>query len=302
MTKRRRATSPPQVRPDEALDDAIAAFDMDAPDLPKALKKAALGSGHYPYADKLDREVYEIRLEALQIELLKMQAWAKDAGERIVILFEGRDGAGKGGAIQRLTQHLNPRGAHVVALSKPTEAERGQWYFQRYVGHMPAAGEIVIFDRSWYNRAMVEPVNGFCTQAQTETFLREAPAFERMLVRDGLRLVKLFIDVGQAMQLKRLHGRRHDPLRRWKLSPIDFAAVRQWEAYSRAIERMFGATHLEEAPWTVVLGNDKLRARLAVLEHVLFHIPYAGKDADLIGHGPDPAIVGSGGRFFDQDS
>jgi polyphosphate kinase len=294
MTKKRR---PAQTR----LDKAIANFNLEAKDLPKDIKKASLSSGGFPYDEKMDRDAYNERLEKLQIELLKVQSWVKEGKERILILFEGRDAAGKGGAIKRFTQHLNPRTARVVALSKPTDAERGQWYFQRYIPHLPTRGEIVMFDRSWYNRAMVEPVNGFCTPEETSAFLAEVPNFERLLVRDGIRLFKIFIDVGQAMQLKRLHKRHHDPLRQWKLSPIDFKSVHQWDAYSEAIERMFGATHTAESPWHVVLGNDKLRARLAIMELVLFRLEYPGKDHDLIGAGPDPKIAGQGGHFFDQD-
>lgn len=294
MTKKQR---PSQTR----LDKAIANFDLEAKELPKEIKKAALSSGGFPYDEKMDRDAYDERLEKLQIELLKVQSWVKESKERVLILFEGRDAAGKGGAIKRFTQHLNPRTARVVALPKPTEAERGQWYFQRYIPHLPTRGEIVMFDRSWYNRAMVEPVNGFCTPEETSTFLAEVPNFERLLVRDGIRLFKIFIDVGQAMQLKRLHKRHQDPLRQWKLSPIDFKSVHQWDAYSQAIERMFGATHSADAPWHVVMGNDKLRARLAIMELVLFRLDYPGKDHDLIGSGPDPKITGQGGHFFDQD-
>ncbi len=294
MTKKQR---PSQTR----LDKAIANFDLEAKELPKEIKKASLSSGGFPYDEKMDRDAYDERLEKLQIELLKVQSWVKESKERVLILFEGRDAAGKGGAIKRFTQHLNPRTARVVALPKPTEAERGQWYFQRYIPHLPTRGEIVMFDRSWYNRAMVEPVNGFCTPEETSTFLAEVPNFERLLVRDGIRLFKIFIDVGQAMQLKRLHKRHQDPLRQWKLSPIDFKSVHQWDAYSQAIERMFGATHSADAPWHVVMGNDKLRARLAIMELVLFRLDYPGKDHDLIGSGPDPKITGQGGHFFDQD-
>jgi polyphosphate kinase 2 len=277
-----------------------AAFDIRGEKLPEAIAAGALASGGYPYDDKFDEEEYDDLLPKLQIELLKMQAWAAAEKQRVVVVFEGRDGAGKGGAISRFTQHMNPRTARVVALTKPTEAERGQWYFQRYAAHIPTAGEIVLFDRSWYNRAVVEPVNGFCTPEQTEIFLREAPAFERMLVRDGVQLVKIFLDIGREMQLKRLWKRHHDPLKRWKLSPIDYDAPKQWEAYSAAIERMFAATHVDEAPWTVIMGNDKLRARVAALRLVLGRVDYADKAKKVVGK-VDPRIVGVGGRFFDQD-
>jgi polyphosphate kinase 2 len=278
--------------------DPVEIFDLDAPRLPAKIDKGALRSGAFPYEEKLESESYEKRMRPLQIELVRMQNWVRDAGERVVIVFEGRDAAGKGGAIQTLTRNLNPRGARVVALAKPTDAERGQWYFQRYVHHMPTRGEITIFDRSWYNRAMVEPVNGFCTEQQCQAFLREAPAFERMLIRDGVVLIKIFLDIGREMQLKRLWKRRHDPLKQWKLSPIDFEALKQWPAYSQAIEHMFAATHVPEAPWTVVLANDKRRARLAVVEHILTVVPMAQKNAVPR---PDKKIVGEGGHFFDQD-
>lgn len=274
-------------------------FSLDTPSLPSSIEENALASGGFPYTKKMKRAEYDKLLRPLQIELLKMQSWVKETGERLVILFEGRDAAGKGGTILRLTQHLNPRHCRVVALTKPTDIERGQWYFQRYIAHMPTCGEITVLDRSWYNRAGVEPVNGFCTPEQTEQFLREAPAFERMLVRDGVRFIKIFLDIGQQMQLKRLHDRRHDPLKQWKLSPIDFQCVAQWEAYSLAFERMFAATHLDEAPWTVVLSNDKLRARLAVIAHVLSQLPYHHKDQKIVGV-PDKKILGQGTHFFDQ--
>jgi polyphosphate kinase 2 len=284
----------------DGLAAAIASFSVDGPELPKPIRKHAFRSGGFPYEEKLDRELYDERLPKLQIELLKVQSWARESGERVVIVFEGRDAAGKGGAIARFQQHMNPRSAHVVALTKPSDAERGQWYFQRYVTRMPTAGEIVMFDRSWYNRAVVEPVNGFCTAEESETFLREAPQFEAMLTRDRVHLIKLFLDVGREMQLVRLWRRRRDPLKHWKLSPIDFKAVDQWDAYSTHIERMFARTHTAHAPWSVILANDKLRTRLAAIECVLARLPYAGKDETLVGS-PDPLIVGQDGRFFDQD-
>ena len=206
---------------------SIAGFDIDAPELSKAIDEGALASGGYPYEKTMKRERFEAELYALQIELLKMQAHIQKTGERVVVVFEGRDSAGKGGCILRFMQHLNPRHAHVVALTKPTEAERGQWYFQRYAVHMPTRGDIVLFDRSWYNRAGVERVMGFCDEEQLADFLREAPEFEGMLVRDGMRLFKLYLTIGREMQLKRFHSRRHDPLKRWKLSDIDIAALSQ---------------------------------------------------------------------------
>lgn len=284
-----------------AGDRPYADFDLEGPELPKAIRKRAFRSGHFPYRKKLDRDIYDERLPKLQIELLKVQAWMRESGERIVVVFEGRDAAGKGGAIARVRQHMNPRSTRIVALAKPTEVERGQWYFQRYIAAMPTRGEMALFDRSWYNRAVVEPVNNFCSPEETTTFLREAPAFEAMLVRDGVHLIKIFLDVGQEMQLKRLWGRRHDPLKQWKLSPIDFKAVHLWEANSACIERMFEETHRDATPWTVILANDKLRARLAVIELILARLPYPGKDSRLLGE-PDGKIVGAGGHFFSQSS
>ena len=271
-------------------------FSLDSKKLPAAIKDHAFTSGGYPYSERFDRDVYDQRLPLLQIELLKLQAWAREAGERMVIVMEGRDASGKGGTIARFLQHMPPRSTRSVALAKPSEAEQGQWYFQRYCAQLPTRGEIVLFDRSWYNRAAVELVNGFCTKEQIKQFLKEVPAFERMLVRDGVRLFKIFLDVGHEMQLKRLWARRQDPLKQWKLSPIDFKAVHQWEAYSKAFRRMFEKSDSEEAPWTVILANDKLRTRLAALEVVLSHIDYVGKDKDLVG-APDKKIVGNG-QFF----
>lgn len=275
------------------------AFSLDAKRLPAAIKDKSLASGRFPYGEELDRGFYDERLQLLQIELLKLQAWAKEAGERIVIVFEGRDASGKGGTIARFLQHMPPRSNRVVALTKPNEAEQGQWYFQRYIAHMPSRGEIVLFDRSWYNRAAVELVNGFCTKAQSKAFLKEAPAFERMMVRDGIRLFKIFLDVGHEMQLKRLWARRQDPLKQWKLSPIDFKAVHQWDAYSRAFSRMFERSDTEDAPWTVILANDKLRTRLAALDVVLSQIDYAGKDSSVVSS-PDKKIVGNGRLFIER--
>ena len=272
-------------------------FDIDAEDLPKAIDKAALSSGGYPYEDKLKRKKYEAQLRELQIELRKLQAHVQKAGERIVVIFEGRDSAGKGGCIQRFTEHLNPRHAKTVALSKPTEAERGQWYFQRYVSHLPTRGDIVLFDRSWYNRAGVERVMGFASEDQVADFLREAPELEAMLVRDGIRLFKLYLDIGREMQLKRFHSRRHDPLKQWKLSDIDLVAMSKWDAYTRAQHEMFRFTHTSSSPWTVVLANDQRRARLEAMRVVLAAIEYAGRDVEVVGR-IDDQIVGSGPRFF----
>ncbi|MCO4053260.1 MAG: polyphosphate kinase 2 [Bosea sp.] len=261
---------------------ARAAFDIAMAKLPEAIDKAAFRSGDYPYAKKLKRKPYEAELQALQIELLKLQNWVKETGARVVIVFEGRDGAGKGGTIHRFNQHMNPRNARIVALSKPSDTEKGQWYFQRYAAQMPTRGEIVFFDRSWYNRAVVEPVMGFCTPAEHEAFLTEAPAFEGMLARDGIHLFKLFLTIGAEMQMKRLHARFHDPLKRWKLSPIDFEAITRFDAYSGAFETMLERTDSPTAPWTVIRANDKLRARLNAIRFVLNALPYADKNEEAV--------------------
>jgi polyphosphate kinase len=282
--------------PDD-LAAAIASFRIDAPEVPPAIKAAAFASGDYPYDGKMDEEAYERDLLALQIELLKVQDWVRTEGERVVVVFEGRDASGKGGAIQRLTQHLNPRTVRHVALAKPTETEQGQWYFQRYIAHLPTRGEIVLFDRSWYNRAGVERVMGFCTPEETEHFLNEVPIFEAQLVRDGIHLIKIYLNVGHAMQLKRLHARYADPLKRWKLSPIDFKAVGQWDAYSDALDEMIEKSDTPDAPWAIIKANDKLRTRLAVIRQVLVDLPYPDKDEALTG-AIDRAIVLSAGTFL----
>jgi polyphosphate kinase 2 len=273
--------------------------DLDDLELPKPIRKAAFRSGGYPYDEKLDRREGDETLVALQIELLKLQVWAKATGERIVIVFEGRDGAGKGGTINSFTQHLNPRSVTVHALSKPSPAEAGQWYFQRYVSRFPSAGEIVLFDRSWYNRAVVEPVMGFCSAAETQKFLDEAPKFERLMVEDGVRLFKFWLTIGREMQLERLHARRHDPLKRWKLSPIDYAGLNLWDANTEAAERMLRVTNTVEAPWTVIKANDKRRLRPAALRHVLLSLPYKGRDLATIG-AQDPRIVMRADTFLDE--
>ncbi|RZU61833.1 polyphosphate kinase 2 [Zhihengliuella halotolerans] len=245
----------------------------------------------YPYDARLERQTYETEKRALQIELLKLQKWIKATGRRLVIVFEGRDAAGKGGTIKRFAEHLNPRGAHVVALEKPTERESTQWYFQRYVQHFPAAGDIVMFDRSWYNRAGVERVMGFCTEAEHDRFVAHAPAFEKLLVDDGIDLVKFWFSVSRAEQLTRFTIRQIDPVRQWKLSPMDLASLDKWDAYTRAKEEMFQQTDTAWAPWTVVRSNDKKRARLNAMRYVLSLFDYAGKDRELVGF-PDPLIVG----------
>ncbi len=247
--------------------------------------------GAYPYKNLLSRKAYEKQKFHLQVELLKLQAWVKATGERVVILFEGRDAAGKGGTIKRFMEHLNPRGARVVALEKPSEAERGQWYFQRYVEHLPTRGEIVMFDRSWYNRAGVERVMGFCSQAEYEEFLRQAPEFERHLVRSGVRLFKFWFSVSQAEQRRRFTERHAHPLKQWKLSPIDMASLDRWGDYTRAKEAMFVHCDTSDAPWTVIKSDCKKRARLNALRYVLHRLPYTQRDLDTVGP-VDPLIVG----------
>jgi polyphosphate kinase len=254
--------------------------------------------GH-PYAARLDRLVYEHDKRLLQIELLKLQYWAKRSKQRLVIVFEGRDAAGKGGTIKRFLEHLNPRGARIVALEKPTDRESTQWYFQRYVAHLPAAGELVLFDRSWYNRAGVERVMGFCTDSEYLEFMRQAPEFERMLVRSGILLVKLWFSVSRAEQRTRFTIRQIDPVRQWKLSPTDLASLDKWDAYTEAKEAMFHYTDTDYAPWTVVKSNDKKRARLEAMRHVLSLYDYEDKDLELVGT-PDPLILGPAARVFEQ--
>ncbi|WP_296871743.1 polyphosphate kinase 2 [Tibeticola sp.] len=247
--------------------------------------------GGYPYKNLMRRATYEKEKFRLQVELLKLQAWVKETGQRVVILFEGRDAAGKGGTIKRFMEHLNPRGARVVALEKPSETERGQWYFQRYVQHLPTAGEIVLFDRSWYNRAGVERVMGFCTPEEYNEFMRQTPEFERNLVRSGIHLIKFWFSVSQAEQRRRFKERQNHPLKQWKLSPIDMASLDKWDDYTRAKEAMFFETDTADSPWTVVKSDCKKRARLNAMRYVLHKLPYANKDVERIGK-LDPLIVG----------
>ena len=244
----------------------------------------------YPYDERMDRDVYEGEKYALQIELLKLQYWLQDTGGKIVVLFEGRDAAGKGGTIKRFMEHLNPRAARTVALTKPTETERGQWYFHRYISHLPTAGEIVLFDRSWYNRAGVERVMGFCTDKQYEQFLNHAPLFESMLVESGFSLTKLWFSVTQSEQRTRFAIRQIDPVRRWKLSPMDLESLDKWDAYSEAKEAMVLRTDTDEAPWTSIKSNDKKRARINAMRFFLNQYEYADKDTSVV-YPPDPLIV-----------
>lgn len=245
----------------------------------------------YPYKRRLGRKEYERQKRKLQVELLKVQRWVRDGEQKISLLFEGRDAAGKGGTIKRFTEHLNPRGARVVALEKPTERERGQWYFQRYISELPTAGEIRFFDRSWYNRAGVESVMGFCTPEEYLEFMRQAPEFERMLVRSGMWLFKYWFSVSQSVQLERFEARSEDPLKQWKLSPIDQASINRWDDYTDAKEAMFFYTDTADAPWVIVKSDDKRRARIACMQHFLSSLDYPDKD-DSVVTGPDPLIVG----------
>lgn len=275
-------------------------FDIDDPKLPDWIEDRALQSGGYPYSNKMKSNEYQETLTRLQIELVKLQSWLQATGGRVVSIFEGRDAAGKGGTIFTLREFMNPRTARNVALTKPTETESGQWYFQRYVAHFPTAGEFVTFDRSWYNRAGVETVMGFCTPAQLETFLVETPDFERMIVTDGIHLFKFWLDIGQEMQLKRFHERRHSPLKHWKFSPMDVAGISRWDEYSAALNTMLERTDTGYAPWTIIRANDKRRARLAAIRRILLTLPYEGRDLVAIGS-EDQSIIGRGPEFLSSE-
>jgi len=274
-------------------------FDIDKPKLPSWISDEAFASGGYAFDKKMKRSDYEEQLETLSLELVKLQRHMQETGSRVVIVFEGRDAAGKGGTINAFRSYLNPRHAKTVALSKPTESEQGQWYYQRYVSHLPTAGELVMFDRSWYNRAGVEPVMGFCSPEQHSQFLEQTPSFEKMLADDGIALFKIWLNVGQEMQLKRFHDRRHNPLKSWKLSPIDRKALTKWDDYTAARDVMLKATHKKHAPWTIVRSNDKRRARLNTIRHVLINMQYEDKDLAAIGK-PDRKIIGLGPAFLNQ--
>ncbi|MEM9709609.1 MAG: polyphosphate kinase 2 [Pseudomonadota bacterium] len=268
----------------EAIDAAAAVPPKDV--------VSGFDTGDYPYAKKLSRPIYEAEKALLQVELLKVQHWVQETGQKYVMLFEGRDAAGKGGTIKRFTEHLNPRSARVVALNKPTEEERGQWFFQRYIKHLPSFGEIVLYDRSWYNRAGVERVMNFCAPQDYLEFMRQTPEFERMLVRSGIRLFKYWFSVTRDEQKLRFASRETDPLKQWKLSPIDRASLDKWEDYTEAKEAMFFYTDTADAPWTIILSNDKKRARLNCMRHFLASLDYPGKDPG-VAQAPDPKIVGS---------
>ena len=258
---------------------------------PEAIRRA-FETSQFPYETRLTEKDYLNRVRPLQIELLKAQNWIKESGEKVVLLFEGRDAAGKGGTIKRFMEHLNPRGARIVALEKPSDREKTQWFFQRYIEHLPAAGEVVMFDRSWYNRAGVERVMGFCKPNEYLEFMRQTPVLEQMFVRSGIRLFKFWFSVTRDEQLRRFKSREHDPLKQWKLSPIDRASLDKWDDYTEAKEAMFFYTDTADAPWVIVKSNDKKRARINAMQHFLSHLPYPNKDESVV-TGADPLIVGS---------
>lgn len=278
------------------FDGAISAFykngaPQDAREAIDTAKKNRILAKDYPYKERMDRALYEDTLEALQIELVKMQSHIKETGSRIAVVFEGRDAAGKGGAIKRVRENLNPRNTKIIALSKPTDREAGQWYFQRYVTHMPTAGEMVLFDRSWYNRGVVEDVFGFCTAEQRNQFFDQVPQFENMMIQDGVTLLKIWLNVGRAEQLRRFLDREKDPLKQWKLSWIDVEGLKKWDDYSAAIQETFAKSHSNIAPWTIVRSDDKRRARIAVLQCILSVVDYPDKNLEVVVT-PDPNICG----------
>ena len=275
----------------EALKDALLQREVPVDQRPDDELAPDWREGGYPYRHLMTRKNYEKQKYHLQVELLKLQAWVKETGQKVVILFEGRDAAGKGGTIKRFMEHLNPRGARVVALEKPSEIERGQWYFQRYIEHLPTRGEIVLFDRSWYNRAGVEKVMGFCSDTEYDEFLRQAPEFERHLVRSGVHVFKFWFSVSRAEQRRRFKERKAHPLKQWKLSPVDLASLDKWDAYSQAKEAMFLHTDTSDSPWTVIKSDCKKRARLNAMRYLLHRLPYAKKDAAAIGK-VDTLLVG----------
>ncbi len=275
--------------------------DLTIPDAQPVDNPAHMGSENriryfrenlFPYAQKMRDGEYNNLKMPLQIELVKLQNWIKEVGERVIILFEGRDAAGKGGTIRRFMEHWNPRGARVVALDKPSEVELGQWYFQRYISHFPSAGEIVLFDRSWYNRAGVERVMGFSSEKDYRLFIQQAPILEKMLVDSGIHIIKLYFSVSRHEQLRRFQQRANDPLKQWKVSPVDIRSIDKWEEYTEAKEAMFLLTHTDGAPWTIVKSDDKKRARINAMRHVLHILDYEGKEPS-VARAPDPSIVAS---------
>ncbi len=265
------------------------------------LLKISNAAEEYPYSKKMNTKDYEQEKRLLQIELLKVQKWLKTADKKIVTIFEGRDAAGKGGTIKRFTEHLNPRIAKVIALEKPTERELGQWYFQRYVGHLPTKGEMILFDRSWYNRAGVEIVMGFCSKHEHLEYMRQAPVFERMLVNSETTLFKYWFSVTRQEQLRRFHSRKHDLVKQWKLSPIDVESLDKWDDYTRARESMFFNTDTADAPWTVIKSDDKKRARLACMRHFLYNLDYDNKDTSVV-YQPDELICGTVERMYPDEA
>jgi polyphosphate kinase 2 len=275
----------------EPRDDPVSGRPTQFPQVDALRIREAFETGTFPYDRPMATRPYEAQKAKLQAELLKVQLWAQETGEKFVILFEGRDAAGKGGTIKRYMEHLNPRAARVVALNKPSDVERGQWFFQRYIAHLPTAGEMVFYDRSWYNRAGVERVMGFCTPVEYLEFMREAPEIERMLVRSGIRLYKYWFSVTRDEQMRRFEARKTDPLKRWKLSPIDMASLDKWDEYTEAKEAMFFYTDTADAPWVIVKSNDKKRARLNAMRHFLSSLDYPDKDHS-VARPPDPLIVG----------
>jgi polyphosphate kinase 2 len=296
VAKQQKSTAKPEKK--KKVVSAEVAKRLDVMHDREALKRN-FRSGEYPYKTKLTRKQYEERMSRLQIELLKVQNWVRESNEKIVLIFEGRDAAGKGGTIKRFMEHLNPRGARVVALDKPSDKERGQWYFQRYVQHLPTKGEMVMFDRSWYNRAGVERVMEFCTPTEYLEFMRQCPEYERMLVNSGIRLFKYWFSVSQEEQRRRFDARRTDPLKQWKLSPIDMASLNKWDSYTEAKQAMFFYTDTPIAPWTVVKSDDKKRARINCLLHFLSNLPYPNKDPHIASL-PDPLIVGAASVIYEK--
>jgi len=281
------STATATTAPKEAVDANVESFPNVSPDK----IRQAFETGTYPYTEKMRKSEYEAQKALLQAELLKVQKWVADTGQKFVLLFEGRDAAGKGGTIKRFMEHLNPREARVVALNKPTDKERGEWYFQRYIQHLPTEGEMVFYDRSWYNRAGVERVMNFCSPNEYLEFMRQTPEYERMLTRSGIRLYKYWFSVTQKEQKARFDSRKTDPLKRWKLSPIDQASLAKWDDYAEAKEAMFFYTDTADAPWTIIKSNDKKRARLNCMRHFLSTLDYPDKDESVVGV-PDPLIVG----------
>ena len=273
------------------LQDAMDSFDLDDPGLPAAIDDAALSSGDYPFSKKLNEKSYLKRLTALQIELPKLQGHLLETGQRLVIVFEGRDAAGKGGNIRRFMEHLNPRSSRLVALNKPTKEERGQWYFQRYIKELPNPGEIVFFDRSWYNRAVVEPVMGFCTDQEYKEFMVQVPEFEHMLYEDGLIVIKFWLSISKEEQMKRFDSRNANPLKRWKFSPVDKKGQELWDRYTHFKDVMFSKTHTPYCPWMIIRTNNKKTARLEAIRYVLSNFDYEGKDDTSVVLTPDPNVV-----------